>query len=99
MLIIHANMLIKPEQVDKFLQEIDALVTASQAEEGNISYVLKRDVKQHNLFTMVEEWKDAEAMKLHNATPHFQKFVQDMQQFAAAPLDAKVFEATELKRG
>ncbi len=99
MFVIHANMLIKPEKVDEFLKEIDALVTASQAEEGNITYVLKRDIKQDNLFTMVEEWKDAEAMQQHNATPHFQKFVQDMQQFAAAPLDAKVFEATEIKRG
>ncbi|WP_017814574.1 putative quinol monooxygenase [Paenibacillus shenyangensis] len=99
MFIIHANMLIKPEKVDQFLTEIDALVTASQAEEGNISYVLKRDVKQDNLFTMVEEWKDAAAMQEHNATAHFQKFVKDMQEFAAAPLDAKVFEGTEIKRG
>ncbi|WP_411343853.1 putative quinol monooxygenase [Paenibacillus sp. WLX1005] len=99
MFIIHANMLIKPEKVDEFLTQVDALLTASQAEEGNISYVLKRDVKQDNLFTMVEEWKDNEAIQAHNGTAHFQKFVQDMQQFAAAPLDVKVFEGTEVKRG
>jgi len=99
MFVIHANITIKPDKVEAFLVEAEGLVSASQAEPGCIRYTLMRDLHQAHLFTMVEEWKDEQAVQEHNQSAHFQKFVKDMQEFAAAPLDAKLFNATEVPRG
>nr|WP_250620992.1 putative quinol monooxygenase [Bacillus subtilis] len=61
-------MTIHPEKETVFLEEINALMTASQAEEGNVSYKLFKDTDKENTFLMVEVWKDDAAVQSHNVT-------------------------------
>ncbi|MDO7907542.1 putative quinol monooxygenase [Paenibacillus sp. JX-17] len=98
MFVIHANMVVKPEQKENFLEQMKLLMQGSQAEEGNIRYTLMQDINDPNAFTMVEEWKDEEAMKFHNATEHFQNFVASAPEFLAAPMQAKVFSADQINK-
>ena len=61
---------------EKFLETIKAegLDAASRAEAGNIKYDFYfADADPDELF-LFEKWRDAEAVKSHNAEPHFKRF-------------------------
>ncbi|TWT25799.1 putative quinol monooxygenase [Planomicrobium sp. CPCC 101110] len=95
MKIIHAYIKISSEKRDLFLNEAKTLIQQSKAEPGNISYHLYEDPLTANSFVMVEEWKDQEAIRVHEESAHFQLFVSNAAEFMVAPLEAHVFEAAK----
>ncbi|RCX16221.1 quinol monooxygenase YgiN [Fontibacillus phaseoli] len=97
MIIIHAHMQIKPQQEEAFLEEVRSLVASSRAEEGNISYDLLKSTQQENRYTMVELWKNTEAVGMHNASEHFTAFTQKAKEFLAAPMEAKLYSGEPLQ--
>ncbi|MFJ7737675.1 putative quinol monooxygenase [Lysinibacillus sp. NPDC097287] len=97
MIIIHAQLQVKPDQEQAFLEEVKTLLSASRAEEGNISYDLMKSTEQDCHYTMVEVWKGLEAIAIHNTSEHFTAFTQKAPTFMAAPMDLKVFSGEALK--
>ncbi|MFJ7404586.1 MULTISPECIES: putative quinol monooxygenase [unclassified Lysinibacillus] len=97
MIIIHAHLQVKPEQEQAFLEEAKILLSATRAEEGNISYDLMKSTEHACHYTMVEVWKDVEATANHNTSEHFTAFTQKALTFMAAPMDLKVFSGEPLK--
>lgn len=97
MIITHAELQVNPAKVEEFLVEIRTLIAASKQEEGNVDYTLKRDVENPNHFTMIEIWKDMNAVQSHNTSAHFQAFVGKAKEFLAGPLSARMFNGEELK--
>ncbi|WP_433745753.1 putative quinol monooxygenase [Falsibacillus pallidus] len=98
MIIIHAGFTINPAKKEAFLNEIKPLIQASREEGGNISYKLYQDTENENVFTMVELWKDGEAVAAHNQSEHFTAFTGRAKEFLAAPLDVKVFNGEQVER-
>ena len=96
MIIIHADMQVKPEKREAFLQTIQPLVAGSQAEEGCLRYTLTQDVANLDRFTMIEVWKDEAAVERHNASAHFTGFFKVSTDFFAVPLKAEKFNAADL---
>lgn len=96
MIIIHATFHVNPAKEAEFVNELAPLVTASQAEEGNIAYDLHKAVAKENVYTMVEVWRDQEAVGLHNNSEHFQAFVAKAKDYLTAPLDVQAFEGQPL---
>jgi quinol monooxygenase YgiN len=96
-IVITAYLDIKTEQVEKFLTDVQEVITKSQAEEGNVSYNLFADLKEKNKFVFVEEWKDQAAVDTHFATEHFKKFGALMDEVAASPVKSKIFEVINEK--
>lgn len=96
MIIIHARMLVKPEKKEDFLQEIEAVIKETRAEEGNSSYELFQDPKEHNSFVMIENWKDMEAVQAHNTSSHFQTFIAAAKDMLSAPLQADVYQGEKI---
>ncbi|MFC3750112.1 putative quinol monooxygenase [Paenibacillus sp. GCM10012306] len=97
MIIIHAIIQVKPERREQFLTVVKPLIASSQSEEGNLSYELYEQSGQDNVFIMVENWRDAEAVTAHNASSHFTGFAGQAGEFLAAPLDVKVYNAEQVK--
>lgn len=97
MIIIHAVLKVNPERREQFLAEAKSLLTATHAEEGNLSYELYEKAGEANSFIMVETWRDAEAVSSHNTSAHFTAFSAKAGEFLSAPLDVKVFSAEQLK--
>jgi quinol monooxygenase YgiN len=91
-IVITAYLDIKADQVEKFLTEVQEVITKSQAEEGNVSYNLFVDLTEKNKFVFVEEWKCQVAVDTHFATEHFKKFGALMDEVAASPVKSKIFE-------
>lgn len=71
MILIIAKLVVKEGTADKFIEATKPLVAGSNAEEGCIEYILYRDRESSNIFHMVEKWKDMDAIKAHQAAPHY----------------------------
>ncbi|GKS10900.1 monooxygenase [Paenibacillus chitinolyticus] len=97
MIIIHAAMRLQPGKDDAFLKEILPLVEASRGESGNVSYDLYKHAEKEYAYTMVEVWKDQQAVNSHNSSAHFTAFTGKAGEFLAAPLDVKVYAAEAVK--
>ncbi|MED4755281.1 putative quinol monooxygenase [Brevibacillus choshinensis] len=97
MLIIHAHLQVIPVQEEAFLEAVKSLVAASRAEEGNRGYSLLKSTEQEYHYTMVEKWKDADAVAAHNASDHFQAFVKQAPSFFSAPMELEVFTGEPVK--
>ncbi|WP_264740469.1 putative quinol monooxygenase [Cytobacillus firmus] len=93
MIIIHAGFQIQTDKEKDFLTEIRPLIEASRAEEGNISYDLVKDTEKAGSYTMMELWKDMDAVKFHNQTEHFTAFTAKAPHYFAAPPQVKLFNA------
>ncbi|MDX8361704.1 putative quinol monooxygenase [Cytobacillus sp. IB215316] len=97
MIIIHAVTHVNPAKEEAFLEDIRSLITASRAEGGNISYDLMKDTEKDSVYTMVEAWKDLEAVNSHNASEHFTYFTNKAKEYLIAPLDVKIYDAKQLE--
>jgi quinol monooxygenase YgiN len=75
---------IKEGKKEVFLSLVKELVEKSRAEEGNISYGLWEDKNDSNVFTFIEDWKDQEAIGVHNATEHFLRIIPQMRELTLA---------------
>lgn len=98
MIIIHAGFQVKADVEQEFLKEIKPLIEASRAEQGNVSYDLLKDTEKSGAYTMVELWKDMEAVKFHNQAEHFTAFMAKAPQFMAAPTEVKLFNAEPISK-
>lgn len=98
MIIIHARFQVVPAKEKAFLDEIRPLIAESRAESGNIAYDLMKDTEQDHVYTMVEVWKDAEAVGHHNTSGHFTGFVSKAPEFLAAPLAVNSYQASPLSK-
>lgn len=97
MIITLAQIQVKPSEEQAFLDAAKLLTEASQQEEGNVSYTLKKDIEQEHTFTMVELWTGMDAVQRHNESAHFKAFVEKAPAFLAAPLSVQMFQGEELK--
>lgn len=73
---IVAEMIVKAEYRDELLPLLQALVTGSRAESGNIEYELTQDLDTPNHLFVIETWASEEAIAEHNQSPHFQAYIK-----------------------
>jgi len=66
----------KPGRADSLQEHLHGMLEPSRAEAGCLQYDLHRDIKDAELIYMIEQWRDAEALAEHEASPHFQAFVK-----------------------
>ncbi|MDX9872415.1 MAG: putative quinol monooxygenase [Clostridia bacterium] len=72
---------LKPDILEEYLKIITELITETRKEDGCISYDLFEDVKDPLILTLIEEWRDEEAIERHNNTGHFTRIVPELRKF------------------
>ncbi|MCE4564433.1 antibiotic biosynthesis monooxygenase [Maribellus sp. CM-23] len=87
MISIVAKFTVKQGKETEFLKLINELGEASRAEAGCLEYILHKDVKNANIYCLIEKWKDQEAVDFHNNTPHFTGIVPKIVELAGAEID------------
>ncbi len=98
MIIIHAGLQINPAKKEAFLNEVATLIEEARKEEGNLSYTLTKEIEKESTYKMIEAYKDMDAVEKHNQSAHFQAFVGKAPEYLVAPLDVKVYDATEVQK-
>jgi len=71
MITIVAKKSIKQSKIEEFKVLAEKLIKESRNEVGCISYNLYQDINDLNTLTFIEEWKNEQAINLHNKSDHF----------------------------
>ncbi|EGY1138672.1 TPA: antibiotic biosynthesis monooxygenase [Listeria monocytogenes] len=90
MLHIEAQITVKKEQTEVFLQAAKEVIAASRAEAGNHGYELVQSTENETVFYMLEKWADMAAIQQHNDSEHFKKFQKLAADFVAKELEISV---------
>ncbi|EAG9222066.1 monooxygenase ycnE [Listeria monocytogenes] len=90
MLHIEAQITVKKEQTEAFLQAAKEVIAASRAEAGNHGYELVQSVENETVLYMLEKWTDMDAIQQHNDSDHFKKFQKLAADFVAKELEISV---------
>lgn len=69
-LIIAGTVRCPPENLEAFKPHMIAMLTATRAEDGCISYSYAVDVEDPGLIRVFEAWRDAAALEAHFKAPH-----------------------------
>ncbi|EDN7758805.1 antibiotic biosynthesis monooxygenase [Listeria monocytogenes] len=90
MLHIEAQITVKKEQTEAFLQAAKEVIAASRAEDGNHGYELVQSTENETVFYMLEKWADMAAIQQHNDSEHFKKFQKLAADFVANEIEISV---------
>lgn len=91
MISIVAKFIVNKGEESNFFTLINPLIEASQAEAGCIEYALQKHTEKPGTYCLIEKWKDAEAVAIHNKTAHFTETVPKLGELAKIEVD--VYEA------
>jgi len=80
MITIIAKSVVKKGMKENFRQTARELIIKSQQEEGCISYNLYEDMDNADVLVFIEEWKDREAIQMHNESKHFKDIIPKLAQ-------------------
>lgn len=75
MIRIVAQSIVKDDKREEYIKLGKELIEKSRQEQGCISYGLFQDIKNPSIITFIEDWKDQNAIDLHNNTEHFKRIV------------------------
>lgn len=78
MITIVAKSIIEVGKKEEFLALAMKLVKESRKEEGCIEYSLYQDIRNENVVSVIEKWKDQEAIDIHNNSKHFTTIVPQL---------------------
>ena len=77
---------LKKGEAGNFKKLIPAIVSASKADKGNVSYQCDQDALNPDVFIFQERWESDAALDAHLAQPHFKEFAAAIEPLVAAPL-------------
>jgi len=92
MLIVHVNVLVKPEGVDAFIAATRKNAAASLTEPGIARFDVIRDAQSPNHFVLVEVYRDANATAEHKATAHYAEWRDTVADLMLEPRTSIRFE-------
>ena len=75
-------------QAPVLLQE---LATASRQEPGNLRFDVLQHAMRGNHFTVIEQWRNRDALEAHVATAHARAYRDALQPLTGSPLDERVY--------
>ena len=92
---ITAKCKVKPGCDQKYLELARELVAKSRSEAGCQSYGLYQDAQDPSVYLFIEEWKDNEAVRLHNESDHFTRIIPQFEPLCSEPLAVNQYHPAE----
>lgn len=89
--IINARMIVKPEEIEKFLSLAKTMVEKSNSEAGCLVYKLYQEVGNPSGFIFYEEYENQEALDIHNSTDYFKTFIGQISEIISEKPALKIF--------
>jgi quinol monooxygenase YgiN len=94
MVIQLVNVLIRPEQRERWLELIRANAAQTRGEEGCESYRIGEDLDTPNSFVIVERWASLEAQYSHLRRPEFAELMGALRDVLAGPPEVSINEVS-----
>lgn len=71
------------------------LAETSRKEAGSVRFDVVQHTMRANHFTVVEVWRDQQALDAHVAAPHTRQYRDTLQPMTGSPLDERVYKAID----
>ena len=71
------------------------LAEASRQEPGNLRFDVVQHTMRANHFTVIETWRNQQALDAHTAAAHARQYRDELQPMTGSPLDERVYKAVE----
>jgi quinol monooxygenase YgiN len=91
MIKVIAKITIKPDMTDDLKNIVPGLVAETRKENGCLSYQLFQDIKVKNVFAMIEEWENQEALDKHMNSKHFQEAIPKIVAIQEKDIEINVY--------
>lgn len=72
-----------------------SLAEASRREAGNLRFDVVQHTMRGNHFTVIEAWRDRQALDAHVAAAHTRQYRDELQPLTGSPLDERLYEALD----
>jgi quinol monooxygenase YgiN len=72
---------------------LQSLTEASRKEAGNLRFDVLQHTMRANHFTVVEAWRNADAVAAHAAAVHTRQYRDKLQPSLGSPLDERIYRA------
>jgi quinol monooxygenase YgiN len=93
MMIVHAQVQIRPECREAFLAAARAVIPQSRQEAGFLEYGFFQDIDDPNRFITFERWASAAALSAHFHEPHTLTLLQKAPEMVASAPVITAYEA------
>ena len=91
-IIIAGTVRIPPENLAAFRPHQDAMLAASRAEDGCLTYSYAVDVQDPGLIRVFEAWRDQAAIDAHFKAPHMATWREVWPQFGVYDRQLSLYE-------
>lgn len=71
------------------------LAEASRREPGNLRFDVLQHTMRGNHFTVIEAWRDRDALDAHVAAAHTRRYRDELQPLTGSPLDERLYAALD----
>nr|WP_207734326.1 putative quinol monooxygenase [Anaerotruncus rubiinfantis] len=97
LVIVSKNCVLEGRKAE-YLKLARELQEKSQAEDGNLEYLLYEDTRDENVLTFIEKWRDQAAIDRHNASEHFTRIVPQLGELKdKSRCDLRIYKAAEFR--
>jgi len=93
MIVVEGSLTLSGPPDNLAMQAMQAMVTATRAEVGCISYSFAVDVLDPTVIRIGERWETRTALAAHAKTDHMATWVDALKQIGVAGRDLAMFEA------
>lgn len=91
-IIIAGTVRVPPENIDGLKPHQEAMLAASRAEDGCITYSYAYDIEDPGLIRVFEAWRDQAAIDAHFAAPHMATWRAAWPQFGVYDRKLSLYE-------
>jgi len=95
--VLAVNIRIKPENVERFMQALQANAREARKEPGCKQFDVLVDPKDKTKVMLYEVYTDEKAFEVHQQTPHFKSYLADAVPLLASR-ERQVFTRVEIPR-
>ena len=95
MIVVIGSFRIPPSMIDVVRPVMEAMITASRAEEGCIEYSYALDVLDEGLVRVSEKWRDREALEAHFRTAHIAEWRAQVSALAVSERNLTAHETDD----
>lgn len=99
MIVVTAFARIRPDSREQAREAFIRAQTATLKEDGCEAYRFYAAVDDDSSFVAVENWRDVAALQAHLQTPHIAELISALTPVAAAPIDIRAYDATQVDLG
>jgi len=91
----HVDVAPNPQNPQAPVLLLRQLADASRKEAGNLRFDVLQHTMRANHFTVIEAWRNQQALDAHVAAPHTKQYRDTLQPMTGSPLDERTFRAVE----